>query len=490
MRFGARTRPARWVEPSRWSSPSSALSRWPRWSRRTFLSQTAAAGTALAASLSPLTHTHAASRAADAILDGRIVAQGIPGAGALSAVGVFHPGGPIKDKAEFAAFTQPGRVLDSKRLLAASTSNFGAPLAQPDAAPGAILSLDPRASRTLVIPASFAAGGGQESALDGQVLLYTAQSPAFVNRLTAPGAVTADIAAVSNPLAISLNNAFGRPWFANAPRGVGRLGTETVIDPSGVPLAGAPSPFAGGVFAGEATGRRPQLMPGSLGFGALGTALLGRSPDGSGRAVFAVVCGDGSVIQVHVEKGVDGLAPAGTVGWFSDPSPAASARDLLATRAGMLLNWVPDPIVYVADPMRDAVVALTLVDDGTIFQVERVQRFELAELDVPVDLAPAIPEIANAGFASNTTLAGASDLYVANRGNGTIARLAQDGTVIATRQVAVPGLGPLGAGRLNGIAVSSDAQTLWVAVSGPVPDAGGAQGAIVEIPAFGAGSGR
>src|SRR5215472_9716161 len=40
-------------------------------------------------------------------LRGRVVAVGIPGASAISAVGTFLPGGPIHDKPDFRAFTQP-----------------------------------------------------------------------------------------------------------------------------------------------------------------------------------------------------------------------------------------------------------------------------------------------------------------------------------------------------------------------------------------------
>src|SRR5438045_229757 len=70
-------------------------------------------------------------RTADPTLTGRIVAVGIPGAAGISPVGVFHPGGPIHDKPEFAAYTEPGRVLDPARVLVVSASNFGAPLAIP-----------------------------------------------------------------------------------------------------------------------------------------------------------------------------------------------------------------------------------------------------------------------------------------------------------------------------------------------------------------------
>src|SRR5579871_5156069 len=68
-------------------------------------------------------------------IEGRIVAAGIPGISAISQVGTFLPGGPIHDKAAFAAFTQPGRVLDPARLLVGSNSNFGEPLADPGQSP-------------------------------------------------------------------------------------------------------------------------------------------------------------------------------------------------------------------------------------------------------------------------------------------------------------------------------------------------------------------
>jgi mono/diheme cytochrome c family protein len=90
-------------------------------------------------------------------------------------------------------------------------------------------------------------------------------------------------------------------------------------------------------------------------------------------------------------------------------------------------------------------------------------------------------------FASNTTLAGNSDLYVLNRGNGTIVRMQQDGTVVAVRRVALSDGHPLGGGRLNGIAVSDDAQKIWVSVSGAIPDYPDQPGVLLELPAFGPG---
>jgi hypothetical protein len=422
---------------------------------------------------------------ASAVLLGRIVAVGIPGAGALSPVGAFHPGGPIHDKPDFAAFTRPGAMLDPTRLLVASTSNFGAPLAQPHMPPGAILSLDPRTTTPLVVPPTFASGDGQATALDGCVQLLTANSPAFVNRLSNPQAVTGALAPVAAPRGISLNNAFGRPWFANTPAGLHGAGVESVVDPEGRPFAGAPHQAAGGVFTGPLLNRQPQQAPGALIYGAVGNALLGKSPDGSGRAVFAVALADGSLVQVHVEHGVDGLAPAGTIGALYNVEHGIGSMSLV-TRVGVVFNWVPDRILYVTDPVHHAVAVLTLVDDGSIFRLQQVRHLVNTDLNVPVDVAPAVPEIANPGFASNTTLAGGSDLYVANRGNGSIVRLRQDGTVIAVRQVAVPGLGPLGTERLNGLAVSPDATRLWVTVSGTLPEFPQADGIVVELPAFGA----
>ena len=104
------------------------------------------------ASARHLANAQETTTVAPSALMGLVVAVGIPGAGVLSPVGTFHAGGPIHDKANFAAFTRPGAVLDPTRLLVASTSNLGAPLAQPDMPPGAILSLDLRTTIPLVIP--------------------------------------------------------------------------------------------------------------------------------------------------------------------------------------------------------------------------------------------------------------------------------------------------------------------------------------------------
>jgi CxxC motif-containing protein (DUF1111 family) len=418
-------------------------------------------------------------------LNARILAVGIPGAGAVAPVGTFHKGGPIFDKPEFAAFTQAGQILDPKRILVTSNSNFGAPLAQTDAAEGAVLSLDPDGP-TLVIPKQFATSGKQAHALEGRVQLFTAQSPAFLNSVRTPGAASAACPSVSNPIGISINNGFGRLWFANTPYGAQRIGTESIADPTGEPLANAPSKLLGGVFAGDVTNRPSQLAPGALNSGAVASALLGMSPDGSKRAVFAVLTADGSLAQAHTEFALDGLAPPATITPIAIPAPAAATQAML-TRAGMVFNWVPERILYITDPQRNAIVALTLTSDEKIFRVRDNRTFTPPELNVPVDLAPVVSEIANPGFASNTTLAGNSDIYVLNRGNGTIVRMRQDGTVVASRKITLETGEEIGPGRLNGIAVSPDAQRIWVTVSGPIASHPDEPGVLLEVPAFGSG---
>jgi hypothetical protein len=413
------------------------------------------------------------------LVHARVVAQGIPGAGAITQIGTFHRGGPFHDKAPFAALTAPGMILDGKRLFVASTSSFGAPLARPAEAAGCVLSLD--VSQGLVtVPPDLAAAGGQASTADGRARVYAGADAAFLNGINSPAAVTAALPAVSLPLGISINRGGGRPWIANAPSGASGDGTITVDDPSGAPLAGAPDPVAGGVFAGDETNRGPSSTKG-LDHGAVATALMTKSPDGSGKAVFLAAEADGSIVQVHVLKGVDALAPAGTF----TPLPAlttsaaeSTARDAV-TRVGLAFNWVPTRIAYVTDPLADRVLALDLTDDGTLFSTTGAPRVLRSRwFDRPIDIAPAVVEVAADNFASNTTLGGGSDLYVLNRGNATIVRITQAGDVVAVRRLGAD-LPPF---RVNGLAVSEDAQTLWVTV---VMDGG--PGAVLELPGFGAG---
>jgi hypothetical protein len=255
----------------------------------------------------------------------------------VAEVGDFLPGSPLHDKAAFTVFTQPGQVLDPKRVLVASTSNFGAALARTGDPEGSILSID-SSGAVVAVPAGFAIAGGQASALGGAVQVYAAQNASFLNSVAEPQAVTAGLPSASLPLGISINNGNGRPWIANAPYGAAGEGTITVLDPQGYPLAGAPDPTAGGVFAGNLTNRNLASTHG-LTSAALGTAIVTKSPELTGRAVFAAVEADGSVVQINVQKGVDGLAPAGTVTPLAaiDRGTAESARPHVVARAGLAL---------------------------------------------------------------------------------------------------------------------------------------------------------
>jgi hypothetical protein len=99
------------------------------------------------------------------------------------------------------------------------------------------------------VPPGFASSGGQFSALRGAVQMFSANSPNWYNGINNFGANTAAFTGVSNPLGLSNNNAFGRLWPANAPYGDGGVGSSSILDPTGLPLAGAPNPLIGGVMS-------------------------------------------------------------------------------------------------------------------------------------------------------------------------------------------------------------------------------------------------
>lgn len=427
-------------------------------------------------------------------LQSRIVAVGLSGVSGVRQVGRFHTGGPIPGNPEFLLRTDIGRMLDAQRVLVAVDSNYGAPPAVPGLSLGAVLSIDTRHPATLIVPPDFAASGHQAATLGGAVQLYSAQSPAFLNRRYNPQSHTSAQTAVAGPRYISINNAFGRPWIANAPAGLRGLGSVSVVDPNGAPLDNAPSALAGGVFAGHSTPREsvpkgerngllatwfnykksPQLTQGGLMQAALGTAFLGPSPDGSGQAVFAVATADGALAQVHVKDGVDGLASPGTANTGSgDPGVV-----------GMAFKWNPERALFLADATRNQLVVLHLGDDQRHFTVTRSESISSPEFRQPIDLAPAVPEVANPRFSSHTTLAGGSDLYVANRGDGLLLRIDQQGRVLARARIEVPGLGLLGPDRIRAIAASADAQQLWLTLSGKLPGYEGHGGALIEVSAF------
>jgi hypothetical protein len=179
----------------------------------------------------------------------RVIATGIPGASAISQIGTFLDSQaacarPIPTL--FPQYIKTGAVLDPNRILVGSVSNFGArgSLGQD----GSFLSIDPSGPGILKVPPNFAQSGDQASALGGAVQMFSANSPHWLNSVNNPSAFTVQYTGVSNPLGLSNNNAFGRIWPANAPFGDNGIGSSSILDPTGLPLKGAPNPLIGGVY--------------------------------------------------------------------------------------------------------------------------------------------------------------------------------------------------------------------------------------------------
>jgi hypothetical protein len=421
----------------------------------------------------------------------RVVAVHIRGASALAQVGTFlnvpPPGAcanPIPSK--FPSYIQPGAVLDPNRILVGSTSNFGAPRAIDVGREGSFLSIDPGGADTLRVPSKFASSGVQASALGGAVQMFSANSPHWINGFNNPSALTKQFTGVSNPLGLSNNNAFGRIWPANSPFGLDGAGSSSILDPTGLPLAGPPNPKIGGVYVGNLTNRdvvvtppQSQVISGELNTGAVGTALLGPSPDGTCKAVFVVVTADGAIVQEHTLKGLDGLAPPGTVQPILG-GDGNSQGEGIEPRFGVIMNpYTQAPVVrqlFVSEPFFDTIAVVNLTIFGTapdqVFGLDSVARISSPALNQPVDLTPVQRDVDNVDWASNTTLDQDSDFYVANQGDNTIVRMQQDGTVVALRRVTLNGH-PLDNVSLNGIAASVDAKTIFATFVDPNTGQGG-----------------
>jgi hypothetical protein len=404
-------------------------------------------------------------------------------------------------------FIKTGAVLDPNRILVGSRSNFGAPLAFGVGQEGSFLSIDPSdpsIKYPLSVPLNFAQSGVQASALGGAVQMFSANSNNWLNSVNNPNAFTHQYTGVSNPLGLSNNNAFGRLWPANAPFGDSKNGSSSILDPTGLPLKGAPNPLIGGVYVGGLTNRDVvavpplfvppllQVISGSLSTGAVGTAFLGPSPDGTCKAVFSVVTADGAIVQEHTLKGLDGIAPAGTV----QPLVARSwdlPNQGVEPRLGVLMNpytathfaaWQ----LFVSEPFNNTIAVVNLVVFGTapnqVFGLRpptssSVSRISSSSLNLPVDLAPVKRDAASITWASNTTLDEDSDFFVANRGDNTIVRMRQDGHVVGIRRVTIDSI-PLDNFAINGIATSVDGSKIYVTFTTPT----NLQGGLLEVPAF------
>jgi len=428
-------------------------------------------------------------------ISARVIAVNIPGASAISQVGTFlnnpvppacaHPIPTL-----FPSYIQPGAVLDPNRILVGSQSNFGAPLAIGAGAEGSFLSIDPSGRGILSVPSNFAQSGDQSSTLGGAVQMFSANSPHWYNAVNNPGANTANYTGVSNPLGLSNNNKFGRLWPANAPFGDAGVGSSSILDPTGLPLKNPPNKFIGGVYVGNLTNRnvvatpqQPQVIQGSLSTGAVGTAFLGPSPDHTCKAVFAVVTADGGIVQEHTLYGLDGLAPAGTIQPLLGRNWDAP-NNMVEPRLGVLMNPYTGaaPQLFVSEPFNNTIAVINLVvfgnDPYKVFGLGSVSRISSSSLKLPVDLAPVQRDADSINWASNTTLDDGSDFYVANRGDNTIVRMRQDGTVVAVRRVALDS--PVNNASLNGIATSTDGKTIYATFTIP----SNIQGGVLALPVF------
>jgi hypothetical protein len=230
-----------------------------------------------------------------------------------------------------------------------------------------------------------------------------------------------------------------------------------------------------------------QVIPGGLNTGAVGTALLGPSPDGTCKAVFAVVTADGAIVQEHTLKGLDGVASAGTVQPILGADTDGRGHRIVP-RFGVIINgYTQAPVVrqlFVTEPFNNTIAVVDLEVAGTppnqVFSAISVARISSSALNFPVDLTPVNRDADSPNWASNTALDDGSDFYVVNQGDGTIVRMTQDGTVVAARQVTIDGHPMGGDVTLNGIATSVDASTIFTTFVVP----SGEDGGVLAMPAF------
>jgi hypothetical protein len=138
--------------------------------------------------------------------------------------------------------------------------------------------------------------------------------------------------------------------------------------------------------------------------------------------------------------------------------------------------------LFVSEPFNNTIAVINLVvvngptPNNQVFGLGSVSRISSPSLNLPVDLAAVQRDVDNFKWASNTTLDDGSDFYVANRGNNTIVRMQQDGTVVAVRRVSVGNNASL-----NGITTSTDGKTIYVTVTGP---GNSKKGGVLALPAF------
>src|SRR6266566_1618761 len=140
--------------------------------------------------------------------------------------------------------------------------------------------------------------------------------------------------------------------------------------------------------------------------------------------------------------------------------------------------------LFVSEPFNNTIAVVNLIVFGTapnqvfgLDLVHPISRISSPSLRLPVDLTPVQRDADSVTWASNTTLDEGSDFYVANRGDNTIVRMRQDGTVVGVRRVALDS--PVNNASLNGIATSTDGTTIYVTFTIP----SNIQGGVLALPA-------
>ncbi len=130
---------------------------------------------------------------------------------------------------------------------------------------------------------------------------------------------------------------------------------------------------------------------------------------------------DGSIVQEHTAKGLDGLAPPGTImplagrSWRRDESEEGeeSSGSGVTPRLGAVLNYTPEIILFVSQPFDNSIKAINLtvgrLAGNQVFVPAASRVLRPPALDQPVDLAPALIEAENPNWASNTTMGESSD---------------------------------------------------------------------------------
>lgn len=140
-----------------------------------------------------------------------------------------------------------------------------------------------------------------------------------------------------------------------------------------------------------------------------------------------------------------------------------------------------------SQPFDDSIKAIGLVVGGPpgneVFVPTTTRVLRSPALDQPVDLAPVRIETEDPNWASNTTMESNTDFYVCHRGNNTIVRMRQNGTVVAVRRVRARGRS-LGDARLNGITTSPDHSKIWVTYVGELPGSSYRHGGVLQLPTF------